>query len=293
MTEPVTPSAIARTVIVAAIAIAAVAIIVPLGQYLYGLAATAPWFADISPATGEALITLLIFGALLAVAMLGRRLDPHRAPLLGPAAFAMAGTGLAIGAGGMGAAYTLAVIAEATRAGDGVATAILLGTLTVLVQASVEEIYFRGWLQPILVRAVGPTGGIGLVALIFAALHLAGGERSPVSLVNLCLGGVLFGLLALRSGGLALPIAAHVAWNWTEVIALGLDPNPGVGSFGAIVDRDIVGSALWGGSAEGLNASIGVTFVLAALIVPALVWRSRWSADRATPARTTPAASPG
>lgn len=293
MTEPAGLPPMARTVIVTVIAIAAVAIIVPLGQYLYGLAATAPWLAAISPATGEALITLLIFGTLLGVAIIGRALDKERSPLLGPTPLAMAGTGLAIGAGGMTAAYTLAVIADATSAGDGVATAILLGTLTVLVQASVEEIYFRGWLQPVIVRAVSPAGGIAIVALIFAALHLAGGERSPVSLVNLCLGGVLFGLLALRSGGLALPIAAHVAWNWTEVIALGLDPNPGVGSFGAIIDRDIVGSAMWGGSAEGLNASIGVTFVLAALIVPALVWRSRWSADRLTPASTTPAASPG
>jgi len=46
-----------------------------------------------------------------------------------------------------------------------------------------------------------------------------------------------------------------------------------VGSFGAIFDFDLVGSALWGGSDEGLNASLSISFVLVALILPLIMWR--------------------
>ena len=86
--------------------------------------------------------------------------------------------------------------------------------------------------------------------------------------MNLTLGGVLFGLLAWRSGGLGASIAAHAGWNWAETILFGLDPNPGTGGFGAIHDLDLVGAMRWGGSTEGLNASLAMTIVLAALILP-------------------------
>jgi membrane protease YdiL (CAAX protease family) len=63
----------------------------------------------------------------------------------------------------------------------------------------------------VLARAWGPIAAIGATALAFAALHVAGGGRAPLTLVNLLLGGILFGLLAWRSGGLAAPIAAMPA----------------------------------------------------------------------------------
>jgi membrane protease YdiL (CAAX protease family) len=131
------------------------------------------------------------------------------------------------------------------------------------------------------VRSWGPATGVIVASLAFAALHLAGGARSPLTLLNLFFGGLLFGLLALRTGGIAAPAGAHALWNWAEQILLGLDPNPGTGSFGALFDLDLVGTAAWGGSEEGLNASLALTFVLVALIVPLLFWR-RGRAEGAT-----------
>ena len=111
------------------------------------------------------------------------------------------------------------------------------------------------------------------------------GARSPLTLLNLVLGGILFGLLALRGGGLLAPIAAHATWNWAEQILLGLDPNPGTGSFGALFDFDLVGPAMWGGSDEGLNASLALSFALVALIVPLALWRrTRRDASATAPA---------
>ena len=96
-----------------------------------------------------------------------------------------------------------------------------------------------------------------------------------MTLLNLFLGGLLFGLLAARSGGLAAAIAAHFSWNWAEQLLFGLDPNPGIGSFGSILNLELVGSSWWGGSDEGLNASIAMTFALAMLLAPLLILPAR------------------
>jgi uncharacterized protein len=92
-------------------------------------------------------------------------------------------------------------------------------------------------------------------------------------------------LLAARSGGLSGAIGAHFAWNWTEQILLGIDPNPGLGSFGAIANFELTGPAVWGGSDEGLNASIAMTIALLALLAPLLILAKR-------PARTDEPAPP-
>jgi hypothetical protein len=152
---------------------------------------------------------------------------------------------------------------------------LLLGLGAIVVQVVAEEVYFRGWLEPALTRRWGWTAGIVAAALAFAALHVAGGARAPISLVNLFLGGLMFGLFAARGGGLAAAVGAHLAWNAVEQLGYGLDPNPGVGSFGSLANLELAGAAIWGGSDQGLNGSIGMTIALLAIVVPlALVsWR--------------------
>ena len=148
---------------------------------------------------------------------------------------------------------------------------VLLGVVLTLLQVSTEELLFRGWLQPALIERIGVPLGIVLGAALFAAFHLPSGVRAPLSLVNLMLGGVWFGLLAQRSGGLVAPIAAHFVWNAVEDLGFGLVPNPGTGALGSWINLDLTGLPLWGAQAEGLNASMGTTAVLTALIVP-LAW---------------------
>ena len=96
-----------------------------------------------------------------------------------------------------------------------------------------------------------------------------------MALLNLMLGGMAFGLLALRSGGLWAPFAAHTAWNWIESGVLGLEPNPGVGAGGSILDLDIVGAGLWSGGGDAMNGSLAATLVLL-LGVAGLVLSSRF-----------------
>ena len=230
--------------------------------------------ADWAPPLQETLFAVVLYGVLAVVGVTGRRLA---AIGLTPAASrgGWIALGAAIGVGGF-----LLTLGDATLAGtvvrgaaNGSAAVLLLGTLVTLGQSAAEEVFFRGWLQPVLQRAWGPAAAIGVTAAAFSGLHIAGGARAPLELVNLALGGMLFGLLAWRSGGIAASIAAHAGWNWSEVVLFGLSPNPGTSSFGAVHDLELDGAALWGGSTSGLNASVAMTLVLAALLLPLLVRR--------------------
>lgn len=241
-----------------------------------------------------ALIYAVIFAPMAIIGLLSARFDGFSAIRAGEAPGRWAVIGLASGLLGLAATIALAALAGALVPGQGavLGAMILPGLLLVLFQTGSEELFFRGWLLKALEGRVGQgTGGaaaaIGLSALLFAGFHILGGARTPMSLLNLMLGGLWFGLLAWRSGGLVAPLLAHFAWNASEELIAGLTPNPGSGVFGALSDWDLVGNPLWGGSDEGLNTSIGMAAVLAALIVP-LVWRSAAPAPE-TPAPETPA----
>lgn len=222
----------------------------------------------------ETIAVIVIYGGLLLFALVGASISRVNPLRLGRRPLRMAAVGAAFGLCGLGAAAAYALVAGALGDGESAPTGpglLLWGSLLILFMAAAEEIYFRGWVQPVLSARYGAAAGVLLSALAFAALHLMGGARSPTSIINLFLGGLLFGLLALRGGGIAAAVAAHFTWNWSEQIVLGLDPNPGVGTFGAIVNYDLSGAALWGGSDEGLNASIAMTIALLALVIPLII----------------------
>ncbi|MFS0738572.1 CPBP family intramembrane glutamic endopeptidase [Sphingomonas sp. 1P06PA] len=231
---------------------------------------------DGDPPLVEALYICCIFVPMALAALIGGRLTATHPLAAGRRPWAMAGLGALMGATGVVIATGYAVVAGATTTGAGalIGPALAIGAVLVLIQSGTEELFLRGWLQPVLSRAWGGWIAVLLSALVFAGLHLLGGGRSPVTMANLMLGGILFGLLAWRGGGIVGAVAAHYSWNMIEGLVLGLDPNPGVGSFGALWDIDLVGNPLWGGSDEGLNASIAMTIVLVALVVP-LATRAR------------------
>jgi membrane protease YdiL (CAAX protease family) len=266
-----------RRVLPFAVLIAAAALcmlILWAGPRITGLVISA--FQNSTQRVDDAIGTVVIFGLILAGGLAGAAACGFNAARLGPRPGLRLAEGGAIGLVGFLVATALAAIAGILHRLDGGTSAGLFvgATALVLLQSGSEEIFFRGWLQPVLVRSWGGWG-IAVTAIAFAALHLAGGARGGVTLLNLFLGGLLFGLLAARAGGLASAIGAHFAWNWAEALLLGLDPNPGSGSFGSILNLELVGSAWWGGSEEGLNASIAMTFALAILLVPLLILPAR------------------
>jgi membrane protease YdiL (CAAX protease family) len=128
-------------------------------------------------------------------------------------------------------------------------------------QSTAEEVFFRGWLQPLLCARWGPWFGLATTAALFGALHLIAGVHGPLAVANVFLAGLLFGLLALRSGGILAPLAAHFAWNWTESGLLGLAPAP----MDSLFHLRLGGAALWSGGADAMDGSLGPTLVLLVL----------------------------
>ncbi len=219
-------------------------------------------------AWGEAGFTVAVFGPLLLLGWVGRRLAG-----IGGAGGAWGrslGLGALTGLGGLLLATGYTAMAGTLVRGPTTAVGPLLalGVIVIAVQVAAEELVFRGWLQPVVQSLAGRWVAVPLVAALFAALHLiAGGASGGVALLNLFLGGMLFGLIAAGRPGLPGAMAAHFAWNAGEQMLLGLDPNPGVGAFGAVLDLDLRGASLWGGSDQGLNGSWAMSLSLVALVV--------------------------
>lgn len=249
--------------------------------------------ASNEPPMVETVFNVIIFAPLIVVAIAASLVERRNALKPGRRPLASLGVGLLVGLAGLSVCVLYAWLAGTLATNgpsDATARLLLWGLGVTAFQVVAEEVYFRGWLQPALAARWGQAAGIAAAAAAFGTLHLAGVPEhrlSAVSLANLFGGGVMFGLFAARGGGLAAAIGVHFAWNAAEQLGWGLDPNPGSGSFGAMMDKELVGSALWGGSGEGLNGSIGMTVALLAIIAPLalLSWRRL-----ATPAR--PAIAP-
>jgi membrane protease YdiL (CAAX protease family) len=247
------------------------------GLYLYlGLAPVVAAAAGegIAAAVADRLLQFLcIIGPMALAALAIGRLYEGRPVARGgmPAAAALA-LGLALGSIGfaltLGLAAGLGLIAPGegglmAAAGPGIAASMLL----VALQAGGEELFFRGWLQPLLSARWGPWIALALTAVLFGLSHelipvIMGAPSGPLAIVNMTLGGLVFGLLALRTGGLWAPFAAHWAWNWSELALAGATPNPGVDPLGSLFDLDLAGPALLSGGADELNGSVLVTGVM-------------------------------
>lgn len=231
-----------------------------------------------SPAGQAATFYVVLFAPLVVLSLALGRLERRPVLRAGQLPARWGALGLAAGAAGLALCVTFVWLHGTLRAapasGDPAAGLLALGLAIAVLQVLAEELLFRGWLLPALAARLRLWAAVFLSSAAFAGFHLIGGAAAPLSLVNLMLGGIWFALLALRSGGILAPVAAHYGWNVAEDLGLGLIPNPGRGEFGAVLDRDMVGPTLWGGGEEGLNASIAMTLVLVAMILPLLAPRS-------------------
>jgi membrane protease YdiL (CAAX protease family) len=233
----------------------------PAGAWLAdaGSALGSPWSAIMA----EGGPRLALFGALWGLAAAAARIQgrpPWKSGRAWPIALC---AGLTLGAGTFCASVAIAALAGAVSSASGAApapnwAALLVGAVLVAFQASAEEVYFRGWLQPVFCAGWGPWLGLAATAALFGGLHLIAGAQGPLAVFNLVLAGLLFGLLALRTGGLTAGVAAHFGWNWTESGALGLEPDPA----GSLARLRLAGGGVWNGGADGMNGSPALTLAV-------------------------------
>ena len=104
--------------------------------------------------------------------------------------------------------------------------ASVLTILGFVALASMEELGFRGYPLRTLVDLFDERIGVLVVSILFAASHFLFGWPWQAILLGVLPSGVLFGVAAVVSGGLAMPIGLHAALNLAQWIA-GEKATPG------------------------------------------------------------------
>ena len=85
--------------------------------------------------------------------------------------------------------------------------------LAYLLLALREEIAFRAYPLRHLERDLGAWASLLIVGLVFAVEHVAGGFSWVNSLLGPLAGAILFGMAALATRGIAVPLGIHFAFN--------------------------------------------------------------------------------
>ena len=95
------------------------------------------------------------------------------------------------------------------------ASAYALAAYGVLVAPWVEELFFRGFLYPVLARRLGLPAAVLLTSLSFMLIHISqlGGAWLPL-LILFCVG-TIFTLARAWTGSVAVPFVIHTFYNAT------------------------------------------------------------------------------
>lgn len=189
---------------------------------------------------------------------------PHRGwlrDLLLGALFGVAAVALVVLLGVAFGGYRLAL----TPPGASLATLALFlrGAAVWLVPAAAEEALFRGYPLQTTMRAWPFWAAAGVLALLFASIHLLNPNFHRFSFVNTALAGVWLAVAYRRTRSLWFPLALHWAWNWAMGSLFGL-PVSGVTRYDeAAVLRPVETARDWlTGGAYGPEGGAACTVVL-------------------------------
>jgi membrane protease YdiL (CAAX protease family) len=83
-----------------------------------------------------------------------------------------------------------------------------------------EELAFRGFLQPLLVRNVGAVGGIALASALFGGLHYSEYGDSWRSALLVAVAGAAFGCMRQWTGSTAAAAIMHASFNGLQFMAI-------------------------------------------------------------------------
>lgn len=95
----------------------------------------------------------------------------------------------------------------------GFAVPKLLPIVGFVLLATREELAFRGYPLRKLSSDMGPWFALIIVAILFAIEHRLGGASWTNAVLGSGVGSMVFGMAALATRGLALPIGLHAGWN--------------------------------------------------------------------------------
>lgn len=135
-----------------------------------------------------------------------------------------------------------------------------------LIQATSEEILFRGYIQNVMEKHNGSRFAIVIQAIIFALVHLLSVGNYPIAVINLFLFSILLGWIMVYFKNIFLVSGIHFIWN--IFITLIID-----GKISGIVVNDYVtrfnfkGNSILIGGEFGIEGSLFVTIIFIAMIL--------------------------
>jgi membrane protease YdiL (CAAX protease family) len=173
---------------------------------------------------------------------------------------------------------TISEVFHTTEVGQPFSVAILPPIFLFLVVGFTEELVFRGYLLPNLAegfnfRFISPRGALILSWLLTSALFGIGHATLPnatvVSSVYIALAAIWFGLAYVLTGSIAIPIGAHITWNFFQGHVFGFPVSGGKDFSATFIALEQGGPGVWTGGAFGPEAGLlGLfAFVLGALLV--------------------------
>jgi uncharacterized protein len=201
------------TMLVALVLVKVFAFAIPFGKPFQALLAQLVWY-------------ILIFAALY-VLLKSRYGAPFwkslgwRFPFQGAALALFAGPFLAISIGLIGHLIRTPIIKlPFEQMLNNRPTIVLFALFVVVLGPLCEELAFRGFLMPLLIRSLGVTAGILLTGLVFGALHAYEYEWSWRHSLLISVAGAVFGWARYAMGSTAASTFMHATFNLTQFAAL-------------------------------------------------------------------------
>ncbi len=100
------------------------------------------------------------------------------------------------------------------------ASILLVGFFAITLGPLFEELAFRGFLMPLLVRTFGVAAGIALQAIPFTVVHGVQYKWAWQVLILLFLAGAAFGWIRHKTGSTAASTYMHVGYNLVEFVGM-------------------------------------------------------------------------
>jgi|HubBroStandDraft_4_1064222.scaffolds.fasta_scaffold310889_2 membrane protease YdiL (CAAX protease family) len=97
-------------------------------------------------------------------------------------------------------------------------TLLLFAVFAVVIGPLCEELAFRGFLMPLLIRSLGPAAGIVITSLLFGALHAPQYSWSWKHALLVALAGLVFGWTRYRTNSTASGAFMHFGFNLTQLV---------------------------------------------------------------------------
>jgi membrane protease YdiL (CAAX protease family) len=131
----------------------------------------------------------------------------------------LAGPALAVAVSALGVAIHTPEVRDPIREMiTGRASLAVVVVFGVVVAPFVEELFFRGFLFPLIARSIGPLLGIVATAILFALPHGAQNEWAWQQLTLIALAGVAFGFARYRTGATSASFLMHASFNATQFL---------------------------------------------------------------------------